>query len=125
MEKERIDVPTWCRKFRAHIIRPGTSLADRQRIAGREQARQQGVQSQTLSDTVTWLLKEADMHKARCEAAGEPVKYNKKELLKATYAKTGKIFSSDGTPVCCMHLTTNLLTSVITGELVQSYEWAC
>lgn len=100
MEQERIPVPKWCQKFRCQVIKAGTSLQDRQLIAGREQARQEGVQRQKLSDTVRWFRNEARMAQERMEKAGVPVVLNKGELLRSTYIKTGKNIASDGTMVC-------------------------
>ena len=106
--KERQPVPKWCKKFRCNVIKEGTSLEDRQKIAGREQARQEGVQRQMLHDTVVWFLKEVDMAREKMIQAHEPVVYNKLSLLKTTYLKTGKSIAADGSMVCqlynCLHI---------------------
>lgn len=103
LEQERAEVPSWCKNFRCNVIKGGTSLEDRQKIAGREQARQEGVQRQQLHDTVVWFLKEVEMAKERMVKAGEPVVINKFQLLRTTYTKTGKSIAADGSMVCYTH----------------------
>ena len=99
MVLERVEVPAYLTKFRCHIIKADTPLELRQKIAGREQARQDTVKRQSLSDTIQWFLKEVEMFTQRAVQNNEPVIISKRELLKLTYQKTGKSFNADGTPV--------------------------
>jgi hypothetical protein len=99
MEKERVEVPEYCHKFRCNIIKPDTPLEVRQQIAGREQARQETVKRQSLSDTISWFLREVESAKAKAAQEGTQVSVSKKELLRTTYIKTGKNTSTDGTVV--------------------------
>lgn len=100
LTRDRLEVPQYLKSFRCHIVKQDTPLEVRQQIAGREQARQETVRKQTLSDTIQWFLKEVDIVKQRALKDHVPVVISKRDLLKITYMKTGKTITNDGTTVC-------------------------
>jgi hypothetical protein len=100
LTRDRLEVPQYLRSFRCHVVKQDTPLDIRQRIAGREQARQETVRKQTLSDTIQWFLKEVETVKQRAARDQVPVVISKRDLLKTTYMKTGKTITNDGTIVC-------------------------
>ena len=69
MERRGEIPPEWVMKVRSTRLKPATSLEDRQRIAGREQARASAVLDVSLSGKLEWLLRHLESFKSTVEAA--------------------------------------------------------
>jgi hypothetical protein len=84
---------------RCRVVKQGTSVADRQAISGRMQARESNVEEMTTAQRVRWLWREMeaartahDAKQAERAATGLPTADwtpDKTALLTATYLKTG------------------------------------
>ena len=69
MERRGELPPEWVMKVKSTRLKPATSLEDRQRIAGREQARASAVLDVALSGKLEWLLRHLEAFEATVEAA--------------------------------------------------------
>ena len=93
MRDEKV-VPKWACTFRCRRVKPGTPLAVLQKVAGRQQARAEGVMRNTLAAKARFLLRE---HQNALAAGKQNI--TRTELLTDVYMKTGCSESSDGTVV--------------------------
>lgn len=109
-ERAARPVPSWTQTFRCRVVKADTSLAQRQLVAGRIQARDSTVLDMTTAERITWLVKELAADRQRFDAAqeqreadGKPREQyipNKQACLRETYYKTGCQEKRDGTVVC-------------------------
>lgn len=99
-------VPSWAQIFKCSVVKPETTLLQRQVIAGKVQQQQSTVHESALSERVRWLIREVADSKAEAAEAGDTWRPNRTELLRLTYLKTGCKEVTDGTMVCasCCHL---------------------
>ena len=105
--------PSWTETFRCTIIKPTKDISLLQRIAGRQQAKHEAVQSMDFSTTAAWYLREVEAVQKRAAEMGiEPV-YIRSELLRQVYEKTGKHPSKDGTLVCFCFLPLHLAVGLM------------
>lgn len=102
--EHRKTVPAYCERFRAKIVKGATSVDDRQRIAGREQAKSSNVKEQTLTMTMRMLLNMWNQENESAKKEGRPPKHNLGKYMIDCYTKTGRGTVRDGDPVCCRNL---------------------
>ena len=85
------------------MVRPNATVAERQAIAGKEQAKQDAAHSWCLSDRLRWAHHELETlaeEGQALQAAGKDVpKVNRSEVLRATYVKTAGRPEKDGAMV--------------------------
>ena len=99
-ERKREAVPTWATKFNCRIVKTDTSLEDRQKIAGRQQARAGNVKMTTMSDNLTLFYKFVQKEKEVAAAQGRSPRFNPTQYLSETWIKSGKSAVRDGDVVC-------------------------
>ena len=85
-------LPRWVQTFRCRRVDPRCSMEKRRLIAGREQARTATVMQQTLSQKLSWFLRDYNEESNKGKS--------RTELLREVYLKTGCTKSTDGTLVC-------------------------
>ena len=94
-EAERLEPPGWTLNFRVNQVLPDTPRDIREKIGGQEQQRQLTCMAQDFLQTARRLKHELEESKSNTFPAG-----NVQRALDATYLKTGKVPSKDGTLVC-------------------------
>jgi hypothetical protein len=98
-EKRRV-VPDWCVKFWCRVLQSGVSLENRQKIAGRQQARAGNVKMTSMSDNLVTFWRYVKKEKDAAEAAGREARHNVTQYLADTWVKSGRSAVRDGDVVC-------------------------
>ena len=109
-ERHARQVPSWATSFRCRVVKAGTPKEHRELVAGRSQARDSNVLDMTMSERISWLVRELEADRARHDEAqrrrqedGQPVEDylpNKQHALRETYQKTGCKERTEGSVVC-------------------------
>ena len=99
-------MPKWMTTFHCCRLKPSTSLDDRQKCAGREQAKAATVLEMPLSAHIEWYLRGLkaqldDVASAVSEGRKAP-EVNRTKILRDVYIKCACTIKNDG-PVVCTH----------------------
>ena len=99
-EEKRQPLPRYTTTFRCTIVRPDTPFNILERISGRSQAQSSNIRSMSFSETIRYLWEKVKIW--RLQNPNKEV--NRMELLRDTYANTGKNISRDNTVVCTLSM---------------------